>query len=120
MTTKTTILAVLPCTIGKMVEASGCARTAINASLGRLKAEKAIHIESWVRGANGQAMAVYALGHAPDAPYVRMGMSKAAWMRRKRQSLRQVQAQPEVITFTVESTTSYAIRSQPALARVWA
>ena len=116
MTSKDAILAALPCTIAEMIDASGLTRNSINAKLGRMKAKGLIRISGWVRADSGQATAVYDAGSAPDAPYIRTGVSRSSMARHKRRPAEQSYR----AAHAGESTVSYAVRLRPALAGVWA
>jgi len=109
-----TLLSLLPATVAELVASSGCAKASIYACVSRLKRAGLIHVARWTPAPTGQALAVYAQGSQPDAPTCRFGQSSSTRNRAKREIVR-----PALPQFA-ESAVSHAMRSQPALARVWA
>ena len=98
MTTHPTILAAMPATLPQLVAATGYKRNTVKTYLSDLKKSGRVHVGEWSRHESGQPLAVYAAGEGVDA--IKRVSRRTAAVR--------------------ESAVSYAMRSQPALARVWA
>lgn len=118
MSLSDTLLGLMPATVTELVTASGYAKASIYTCVARLKRAGLIHVARWVPAQTGQAMAIYAAGGQPDAPSCRMGRSSSTRNRIKREGMRQILW--PVLPEYAEPLVSRAMRSQPALARVWA
>jgi hypothetical protein len=118
MSLSETLLSLMPATVAELVTASGYAKASIYTCVARLKRAGLIHVARWVPAPTGQALAIYAQGGQPDAPTCRMGRSSSTRNRIKREGMRQILC--PVLPECAEPLVSRAMRSQPALARVWA
>ena len=110
-------MAALPGTYKEIMVKSGLSVCTVQKWASRMRTEGEIHVSGWHRAqAQGLPCPVLVMGPGKDAeaPAPVVGLSKSS--RRRAKVREAIRASPQ----RQESTVSYAMRSQPALARVWA